>query len=164
MLQTSLNSNLTFDSIYLLISLNLGYKGKRLPTLLHHNSSWQWSGFEHRRLWYKSVMETFTLSISWTRMILKLWGSFIQMVVWLKWGLKIFHLLLSYTKLMMSTGTPTISRWAILTTARQSCSEVRSVRDFCKKICQKNSLSDRKKLVFSYPIALLQHWLTVAIK
>ena len=38
------------------------------------------------------------------------------------------------------------------------------VRDFCKKIFIKNSLSDRKKLVFLSLIALLQHLLTVASK
>ena len=36
---------------------------------------------------------------------------------------------------------------------------VTAVRDFCKKIYQKNSLSNRKKLLFLSLIALLQYWL-----
>ena len=37
-----------------------------------------------------------------------------------------------------------------------------TVRDFCKKICQKKTLSDRKKAGIFVSIVLLQHWLTVS--
>ena len=57
-----------------------------------------------------------------------------------------------------------IGWWYVLYWESIDISRHITVRDFCKKICQKNSLSDRKKLVLLSLIAVQQHWLIVAIK